>query len=227
MAQITLNATKRAIIGKAVKKLRYAGKIPAVLYGHEVTTQNLELSENEFRKVLKQAGESTIITLSVDGNPTPVLIHDVHDHYLTDQPIHVDFFAVNMKEKLTATIPLHFEGESMAVKTLGGILIKNITELEVECLPIDLPASIIVDISSLKTFEDSIRVADINVGDKVEVKAAGEELIVSVTPPRSEEEMKELDEKPVDVDVTKVEGVVKPTDTPTDGEAPDKAEKKE
>lgn len=227
MAQITLNATKRAVTGKPVKKLRKAGKIPAVLYGHNVTTESLELSEGDFRKVFKKAGESTIITLDVDGKSTPVLIHDVHNHYLTEQPIHVDFYAVNMTEKLTATIPLHFEGESAAVKTLGGVLAKNLTELEVECLPIDLPQFIVIDISALVTFADSIRVADVKVSDKVEIKAAPEEVIISATPPRTEEEIKELDEKPVEADVTAVEGVVKPTDVVTDGADGDKDKDKD
>lgn len=218
MAQITLNATKRAVSGKAVSKLRKAGKIPAVLYGHNVASESLELSESDFRKVFKQAGESTIITLSVDGKNTPVLIHDVHDHYLTEQPIHVDFYAVNMTEKLTATVPLHFEGESMAVKTLGGVLAKNLTELEVECLPTDLPQSITIDISALATFDDSIRVSDVKISDKVEIKANPEEVIVAVTPPRSEEEMKQLDEKPVDADVNAVEVVDKAPAADAEGE---------
>jgi large subunit ribosomal protein L25 len=231
MAQITINATKRAVSGKAVGKLRKDGKIPAVLYGHKVTAQNLELSAIEFMKAFRQAGESTIVTLAVDGQNTPVLIHDVQNHYLTEQPIHIDFYAVNMTEKLTATVPIHFIGESQAVKALGGILMKNLSEVEVECLPSDLPSHLEVDISVLNTFEDAIRVSDLKTSAKVEVKAAPEELIVQVTPPRSEEELKGLDEKPVDVDVTAVEGVVKPTDaaegTGPDAELADKAEKKD
>jgi large subunit ribosomal protein L25 len=212
MAQITINATKRTVSGKPVNKLRKDGKIPAVVYGHNITAQNLELSALEFMKAFRQAGESTIVTLSIDGQNTPVLIHDVQNHYLTEQPIHIDFYAVNMTEKLTATVPIHFVGESQAVKALGGVLLKNLSEVEVECLPADLPSHLEVDISALNTFEDTIRVSDLNVSDKVEVKAAPEELVVAVEPPRSEAEMAELDQAPVAVDVTAVEGVVKPAD---------------
>jgi large subunit ribosomal protein L25 len=238
MAQITINATKRAVSGKAVSKLRKDGKIPAVLYGHKVTAQNLELSAIEFMKAFRQAGESTIVTLAVDGQNTPVLIHDVQNHYLTEQPIHIDFYAVNMTEKLTATVPIHFVGESQAVKALGGILMKNLSEVEVECLPTDLPSHLEVDISLLNTFEDAIRVSDLKISDKVEIKAAQEELVVQVTPPRSEEELKGLDEK-LELDVTAVEGVVKPTDSAEaagpdaelaakkDADKPEKADKKE
>jgi large subunit ribosomal protein L25 len=115
---------------------------------------------------------------------------------------------------------------------------KNLSEVEVECLPTDLPSSLEVDISALNTFEDAIRVSDLKVSDKVEIKAAQEELVVQVTPPRSDEELKGLDEK-LELDVTAVEGVVKPTDSAEaagpdaelaakkDADKPEKADKKE
>jgi large subunit ribosomal protein L25 len=212
MAQITINAAKRTVSGKPVNKIRKQGKIPAVVYGHKTESTNLEVNALEFAKAFRQAGESTIVNLSVEGQNTPVLIHDVHHHYLTEQPIHVDFYAVNMTEKLTATVVLHFIGESQAVKALGGTLAKNLAEVEVECLPADLPPFLEVDISGLNTFEDVIRVSDLKVSDKVEIKASPEEVVVRVDAPRSEEEMMGLDEKPVELDVTAVEGVVKPAD---------------
>jgi len=219
MAAISITATKREVTGKPVAKLRKNGRIPAVVYGHNVKSTNLELSAAEFNKVLRQAGESTIIDLNMDGNSTPVLIHDVHIHYLTEQPQHVDFYAVNMSEKLKATVQIHFIGESQAIKNLGGTLTKNLSEVEVECLPADLPSHFEVDISTLMTFEDEIRISNIQVSDKVQILAAPEEMVASVTAPRSEEEMKSLDEAPVAADVTAVEGVVKPTDAVTDGAA--------
>ncbi|MBX4188260.1 MAG: 50S ribosomal protein L25 [Candidatus Doudnabacteria bacterium] len=225
MAEITINATKRTISGRAVKQLRKAGKLPAVVYGHGVKSENIELVENEFAKAFRQAGESTIVSLALDGKKLPVLIHDVQNHYLRDTPEHVDFYVVNMDEELTATVQIHFLGESAAVKSLGGTLAKNTTEVEVECLPGDLPPHFEIDISALKTFEDVIRVSDIKVSDKVKILANSEEVIAVVTPPRTEEELKDLDEKPVAVDVTQVEGVVKP-EAPAEGE-PIAEEKKE
>src|SRR3989344_4701434 len=209
MEPIAITATKRTITGKHVSKLRKAGSLPAVLYGHEVETQTIEINERDFAKVLKTAGESTIVNLVVDGKTQPVLIHDVQNHYLTEAPIHVDFFAVNMTEKLKVKVPLHFVGESMAVKSLGGTLVKNLAEVEVECLPADLPHAIEVDISAIVTFEIVIRLSDLKVSGKVEVLGNPQELVVSVVPPRSEEEMKALDEV-VTEDVTAVEGVIKP-----------------
>ena len=159
MDQIAITASKREVLGKEVKKLRYAGKLPAVLYGHNVENQKIEISERDFAKVFKQAGESTLVSLIVEGKAHPVLIHEVQNHYLTDRPIHVDFYAINMAEKIMVKIPLRFLGEAPAVKALGGTLVKNLSELEVECLPADLPHAIEVDISILNTFEDAVRVS--------------------------------------------------------------------
>ncbi|HYF97568.1 MAG TPA: 50S ribosomal protein L25, partial [Coxiellaceae bacterium] len=125
MEQITLAAKKRERVGKTVKKLRSNGIIPGVLYGHNVETTHVELNDRDFKKAFKQGGENTIISLVIDGKTQPVLIHEVQHHYLRGEPIHVDFFAVNMTEKLNATIPLNFVGESMAVKATGGVLVKN------------------------------------------------------------------------------------------------------
>lgn len=209
MEQVNITATKRAVTGKEVSKLRDSGKMPSVLYGHKVENQNIEVDAKEFVRAFKTAGESSIVNLVVDGKTQPVIIHDVQHHYLTGEPIHADFLAVNMTEKIKVNIPLQFIGESMAVKSLGGTLVKNLSEVEVECLPGELPHQIEVDISSLATFDDSIRISDLKVPGKVEILTNAQETVVNVAAPRSEEEMKSLDEA-VKEDVTAVEGVVKP-----------------
>lgn len=227
MEQIAIQATKREVSGKRVKTLRAAGKLPAVLYGHNVENQQLEINERDFAKAFKAAGESTIINLMVDGKTQPVLIHDVQNHYLNDQPIHVDFYAVNMTEKLKVRIPIHFIGESPAVKAMGGTLVKNLSEVEVECLPADLPQAFEVDISVLNTFEDAIRLSDLKVGSKVEIIGNLEEQVANVVPPRSEEEMAALNEE-VKEDVTAVEGVVKPVEAEAaEGDAKDEKKKED
>ncbi len=230
MESIAITGTKRAVTGKRVKSLRTAGKLPAVLYGHNVENQQIEVSEKDFAKAFKSAGESTLVNLIVDGKTQPVLIHDVQHHYLNDQPIHVDFYAVNMTEKLKVKIPIHLIGEAPAVKALGGTLVKNLAEVEVECFPGDIPQNFEVDISSLNTFEDAIRVSSLNVGSKVTLISSPEEVIVTVAAPRSEEEMNALNAE-IKEDVTAVEGVVKPepaadgaTDDKKDDKKKDKAE---
>jgi large subunit ribosomal protein L25 len=209
MESIAITATKREVSGKKVKSLRIAGKLPAVLYGHNVETQQIEISEKDFAQAFKSAGESTLIDLAVDGKSQPVLIHEVQHHYLHGKPIHVDFYAVNMTEKIKVKVPVHFNGEAGAVKALGGTLVKNLSEIEVECLPGDIPQAFEVDISSLETFEDAIRVSSLKVEKNVTVMTPADEVIVTVAAPRTEEEMNALNAE-IKEDVTAVEGVVKP-----------------
>jgi len=188
MEKIQIQSKTRDSKTDIVKKLRQQGMIPAELYGHNVPNVHLSLDQNTFEKVLRKAGESTIIELiDPDGKTRNVLIHDVQKHYLTSQPIHVDFYEVKMTEKLTATVELQFIGESKAVRELGGTLVKVLTEIEVECLPADLPSHIEVDISSLQTFDNDILVKDLKVSDKVTVKAEPEEMVAKVQPPRDVE----------------------------------------
>jgi large subunit ribosomal protein L25 len=171
------------------KNLRGQGMIPAELYGgHSGNNTHLAVNAIEFEKVLRQAGESTIIELDFpDGSKRSVLIKDVAYHYLNGQPIHVDFFEVVMTEKLTATVQIEFVGESEAVRVLNGTLVQVLSEVEVECLPADLPSHFEVDISVLKTFDDAITVADIPHSDKVEIKAEAEEVVAKVQEPRDME----------------------------------------
>lgn len=211
--QIILTANKRTHLGKTINQLRKQNILPGVVYGHGFDSTPLEMNEKEFKKAFKQAGENTLVSLQVEGQTIPVIIHDVQMHYLKDHPIHVDFYAVKMDEKLKARIPLHFVGESAAVKELGGVLVKNLFEIEVECLPVDLPHFFEVDISSLNTFEDAIRVSNIKVPEKVKVLAPADELIANVAAPRSEEELKSLEAEVVEK-VEEVEGVVKPEAAP-------------
>lgn len=224
MDRITLKVTTRQVRGKANKELLEKGLLPAVVYGHNMSNQSLQVELKEFIKVFKKAGENTLIDLEIGGKTQPVIIQDVQNHYLRGNPIHVDFYAVNMDEKIKAHIPVHFVGESTAVKTLGGILVKNLTEIEVECLPSDLPKNFEVDLGALATFDDAVKISALKVSDKVKILGNPDEVIVNVAPPRSEEELKSLQEQVVE-DVTKVEGVIKPETEETD-KTPSKEEEK-
>lgn len=226
MEPITITAQKREQLGKHVAKIRKEDNLPGVLYGHEISSQSIQVNAKEFGKAFKKTGESTIVSLMLEGKARPVLIHEVQNHYLTGEPIHVDFYAVNMNEKLKASVSLHFIGESPAVKTLGGVLIKNLSEVEIECLPADLPPYFEIDISKLINFDDSIRVSDIVVSEKVKILARPEELITIVTAPRTEAELAELEAAPVAEDVSAVEGVADKEES-VEGEEGKKEEKAE
>lgn len=188
MEKIQLKTEQRDTTTRTAKPLYKAGLIPAELYGHNVDNVHLTLNQIEFEKALRKAGESTVIELLLpSGDVRNVLIQDVELHYLSNLPIHVDFYEVKMTEKLTATVAIEFIGESHAVKALGGTLVKALNEVEVECLPGDLPHQFDVDISVLDNFEKQILVKDLIVSDKVEIKADPEEMVATIQPPRDME----------------------------------------
>ena len=209
---LELNAKIRETLGKKVKALRKKGIIPAVIYGAKTKSVSLEVDYNEFEKIYEIGGESTIIKLKVQnpkskvGDSKNVLIHDVSKDPVSDKFIHVDIYVVRMDKAITAEVHLVFEGESPAVETEEGTLIKNITEVEVEALPANLPSGIKVNISVLKTFDDLIKIKDLKVAEGVKILAEPEEVIASVVPPRSEEELVALEEK-VEEEVEEVEKV--------------------
>jgi len=208
---IAISAKNRELIGKQNKALRKSGFVPAVLYGHKLKDNILlSVDRKQFEKMFKQAGESTLIQLDVDkAKPHTVLVHDVQHDALTGLVTHVDFYEVDMTEKIKADVALEFIGESNAVKELGGTLTRNMTDIEVEALPGDLPHSLVVDISKLATFEDTFSIADLGIDTaKIRAVLSPETIIAKVTPPRTEEELASLDEQ-VEEKVESVEGVKK------------------
>ena len=196
-----LSVETREQLGKANKALRRKGLIPAELYGHGVKNLHLLVDGKEFRKIFKDAGENTVITLRVGEEKRLALIHDIQRDYLEDSIQHVDFHQIRMDEKLTAHIPIEFKGEPPAVKSLGGILNRTMSEIEVEALPGDLPHRLHVDLSSLAELNQSIYVKDIAVPKGVKFLVDAETVIATVTPPLKEEEVA----PPVNVAEVKVE----------------------
>jgi len=212
---------KVAIREKARRKKE--NYIPAILYGKEEQNKMFWLNSLEFEKVYRVAGESTLIDLFVEGEeqkPSKVLINDLQVEPVSGRIIHVDFYQVNMKEKLQAGVELKFVGEAPAVKELGGVLIKNIDTVEVRCLPADLPREIEINISSLVTFNDYIYAKDIPLDKNVEIDLNPDTVIAMVAPPRSKEELEDL-EKEVEGDISQVEGMEEKTE---EGEAEEGSE---
>lgn len=209
METITLTATRRDVLGKQVKKYRNEGKSPAVLYGVGLESVPLLLDTKNFLGVYSKAGATTLLDVVVDGQAAvKALVSDVAVHPVTSRLMHVDLRRVDMKKKISAKVPLHFVGESPAVKTLGGIFVGQLDEVEIECLPSELIHEIEVDISSLATFEDVLHVSDLKVGEAVTINAASDLIVALVQEPRSEEELKSLNETVV-MDVTQVAKVEK------------------
>src|SRR3990172_7443108 len=155
-------AEKRDILGKKVRNLRKQGFLPAAVYGGGKNAEAISVKEADFMKLWKSAGESTVVELDVGNDKKNVLIHDVDIDPIKDNPIHVDFYAVDMTKKIHVDVALEFIGESDAVKA-GGILVKVLHALKVEALPNDLPHSISIDISQLKVAGDSITVKGVKI----------------------------------------------------------------
>ncbi|MFA6423695.1 MAG: 50S ribosomal protein L25 [Candidatus Magasanikbacteria bacterium] len=224
-----LQAVTRTIKGA---KSREEGKLPAVTYGAGNETVSLDLNYADFLKLYKQAGDSSLIDLEIDGKGVgKVLVHEVQYNPVKDTPTHVDLRRIDMNKVMHAPVVLHFIGESPAVKALGGTLVQNLSQVIVECLPKDLVSFIEIDLSGLKTFEDMVKVKDLVLtpGLKV-ITPHGDALVVKVIPAMTEEEIKAMEEAGKDMDVSKIESAKKKEEeTPVEGEAPAvaTAEKKE
>jgi len=184
--------------------LRNQGLIPAVLYGPKTPAASLNVAQKEFDKVYEEAGESSLITLMVEGKDRMVLIHDVQRDPISGAAMHVDFYQAPLDRKIEATVPLAFEGEALAVKELGGTLIKNIQEVEVSAFPQDLPPEIQVNVEGLQTFEDTILIKDLVKSEKIEILKDPSDIVAQVVPVEQVEE--EL-ERPVEEKVEEVEKV--------------------
>jgi len=194
-----LKATSRDLIGnrKRLAKSRDTGQIPAVVYGHRETNRSIFVPRSDFLRVYRLAGESTLVDLLVDdGKSVSVLVQDVQIDPVSQELMHVDFHQVNLKEKITARIKLHFIGVAPAVKEAGGVLMTNRSDIEVSCLPQDLIHEITVDISALKTFTDYVHVRDLMLPKGMSALANAADVVAHVMPPRSEEELKALEQQP-------------------------------
>jgi len=195
---ITLTAEKRNVFGKKLAKERTAGKLPVVVYGPKDSSESYFVETAVFKKVYRQAGESSVITFDAAGTKKDVLIHEVTFQPSTGEPVHVDFYAIEKGKKINVNVPLRFEGEAPAIK-LEGIVVKVLHEVEIEAMPANLPHELVVDLTKLETLESQITVSDLPVPMGVEVLTSGEEVIASITVDKEEEEA------PVVMDISQIE----------------------
>lgn len=195
MKHPVLNAAPRTVLGKQVKKLRREGNLPANVYGKGLASTAIQLPLKDFKAVFAEVGETGLIDLMVDGTKHPVLVKNLQLNYRTHDPLHVDFYEVNLKEKVKAMVPLEFIGEPKAVTENVGTLIQPASEVEVEALPESLPEKIEVNIENLAEIDDQITVAEITAPEGVailtdpgQVVAKIAEIVVEEVPePEAEE----------------------------------------
>jgi large subunit ribosomal protein L25 len=194
MEKVVIKAVRREIIGKHVKALRREGKLPAVIYGHHLDPLPILLDAREAGKTLAGLAPSALVTIEVGGKSYPTLVREKQRNVIIGTLIHVDFLAVSMEEKLRTNVSVSIEGVSPAVHDFNGILVVNTNELEVECLPGDLPEKIVVDVSNLKDIGDTIYVSDLHISDQVKFLDEEDTVIVSVIA-QVAEEIEEVEEE--------------------------------
>ena len=178
---LQLQAQKRDAFGKQLAGIRAQGLVPAEIYGHGKENIHVSVLAKDFERVLKEAGESTIIEVVLGSEKHPALIYDVQRDSLKDGVLHADFYEVRMDEKVTTEVPIVFAGDAPAVKAYGGVLVKSLEKIEVEALPADLPQNISVDLSVLGELNQTIYVRDIPIIERVKFLADPEMAVASVT----------------------------------------------
>jgi large subunit ribosomal protein L25 len=222
-----LNASTREQTGKGTRRLHRQGKLAAVVYGHNTKPTALVLDRLEFQKVFVKSGRTRLVDLLVDSERTEkVLVREIQTHPRRLGPIHVDFYAVSLEEKITVEVPVHLTGESAAVKRGDADILQPIHALRVECLPADIPEAFEVDLTPHEEIDSELRVSDLTLPKGVTVLVDPEELLVKIVHKR---ELKVEEEVPAAEAVVPAEGeagaegeAAGEGETPAAEEAPEK-----
>lgn len=175
-----LKAEKRTVLGKAVKKLRRTGSLPANVYGKDLESTAIQVNTKEFEAIYKEAGETGLVDLKVGDETRPVLIKNLQLQYPLRIPLHVDFYQVNLKEKVKTMVPIELIGTAKAVAENIGTLIQPLSEIEVEALPTDLPEKIEVNIEPLAALDEQITVGDVKVAENITILTDLGQVIVKI-----------------------------------------------
>ncbi|KPV49937.1 50S ribosomal protein L25 [Kouleothrix aurantiaca] len=187
--RLNLSLENRTLVGKKVGRLRREGIIPATVYGKGVSPLSVQMNARAFNETYRHAGRTGLIDLSIPGQKgISVFVHNLQRHPVTRNIIHVDFLAVDLRTEVTVDVPVHITGESELVKRGDALLNQVLTSLAVRALPADIPSSIAVDVSGLDRFDKSIHVSDLSLNTKGEIVTPADELVVSLTQAREEEE---------------------------------------
>ena len=193
MEKIVLNAEKRKIIGKHVKSLRQEGKVPAIIYGSDLESLPITLDMRDTTNTLNKVSGSSILTINVDGEEHATLVREIQQDYIKGTLLHVDFLAISMKEKLRTDVSISLVGEAPVLEEFSAMIMSGIDQIEVECLPQDLPEVIEVDVSHLEELGQVIYVKDIPAIPDVEFLTDPEELVAVAS--AIKEEVVEVEEE--------------------------------
>jgi large subunit ribosomal protein L25 len=192
MKSVSLTAYPRTLVRRSgVKRIREAGRVPAVIYGRQHAPQNLEIGAKEMENLIHHsASENILVDLSIDGNGNGAskrlaLVQEIQHHPLSGKLVHVDLHEVTETEKVVVTVPVETVGEAIGVKTNGGVLEHVLFRLKVRALPKDVPEQLDVDVSALEIGQ-SIHIGDIKPPANVEILGGRKVVVISVAAPVTE-----------------------------------------
>lgn len=189
MEKYVLNAHKREVIGKKVKALRREGKLPAVIYGHEIEPMPITLETKQVHQVLKQVGANTLISIKVGKDEFLTLVRDIQREVIMRDLLHLDFQAVSLEETITTSLPVVMIGEAPAVTELEGLLVLGMDEIQIEAKAKDLPDTVSVDVSGLIEIGDQILVKDLVISGDVKILDDPDGVVIVATAPTLMEEI--------------------------------------
>jgi len=192
MQKVVLKASKREALGKKVGALRRAGKLPAVLYGHRIESTPIMLEAHEATLRLSHLTSSSLVMIDLDGQEYPALVREKQRDYLKNRLLHVDFQVISMTEKVTTKVGIELTGTAPAVKAFNAVIVTVLNELEIECMPQDLPQRVVIDISGLAEIGAAIHVRDVTISDKVKILDDPAETIAVATATREEKVVEEV-----------------------------------
>ena len=178
--EIIIKAQKRTVMGKKVNALRREGWLPGVVYGRHLQAFPIQMPAHETSLIMSKLTSSSLVTIDVDGEKHTAIVRDRQRDVIYGRLTHVDFLALSLNEKLRTTVGLELVGEAPVLKLADVILNQGVFELELECLPQDLPSKIEVDVSKIASMDDLITVGSLNLGDKITVLTDPSEVIISV-----------------------------------------------
>lgn len=170
----------RTVLGKKVKKLRREGILPANVYGKGLDSTAIQVKLADFQNVFKEVGETGLIDLQVDGEKKPVLVKNMHQTFPHHIPLHVDFYQVNLKEKVKTMVPIVLTGEPKAVTDKLGLLLQTLSEVEIEALPEELPEHIEISIEHLAAIDEQISVEDLKAPAGVTILTGGDQIVAKI-----------------------------------------------
>lgn len=183
---LKLQLEHRTVVGKKVRMLRRQNITPVHLYGMGIEPLNLQGDSAELQRVTRKAGGNVPITITVPGEETSyfAFVREVQHHPVTEGILHIDLYQVIVTKRMQASVPIQLTGEAPAVRVLNGVLFQGVHSFTVDCLPLDVPQVVELDISHLDDFEKALHISDIKLSDRVTIINEPREVIAKVNAPR-------------------------------------------